>query len=439
MNFRKLSRRFSPDARGNVAVTVALCAPVLLGAASFAVDYAYASYLNHSLQDAADTAVLAATSQSAATSGGGYGNTSWLQSYGLDVFAGNISKLSLTNVTNSLMVASNGNGGVVATASYSYSVPTFMSGIIGIQNIPVSGTASATATPVKYINYYILVDVSQSMGIGATASDMTTLYNRVVQYNNGSNGEAGCVFGCHVAASGQGYTNEYLAHSLSPKVTLRIDSAVSAIQNIVGLAQQNAGGRKNIKIGLYTMNKDPTNGILVNTVVSPSTNYTGLSTSAATIELGNNVSGGSGDSDFTNQLTAFNALLPANGSGASAVSPLNYVFIVTDGLTDTPGGCTSGHCTSAFDANLCTTLKSKATVGVIYTTYLPLYNNNNPAAGLEANYSNLAAPYVAQIPTNLQSCASSSTYYYEASDGPAISTGMQALFASSLQSARLTN
>ena len=54
-----------------------------------------------------------------------------------------------------------------------------------------------------------------------------------------------------------------------------------------------------------------------------------------------------------------------------------------------------------------------------------------------AAYAALVNPFAASIAPALQACASSPTYYYEASDGPAITTGMNALFASSEQAARL--
>jgi hypothetical protein len=340
---------------------------------------------------------------------------------------------------------------VIATASYSYPVPTFMSGIIGISTITVSGNAKATVNPITYINYYILVDVSQSMGIASTQADMDTLYNRVVQYHNGSDGEIGCVFACHVQSSNgyygttQTYTNEYLAHSISPKVTLRIDSAVSAIQSVISAAQSVAGTNQNIKIGLYTMNLDPTNGSMVRVISSPSYNYTNLATLAGTIDLGNNNLNGLGDSDLPDQISTFTGNMPANGSGASAASPQNYVFIITDGMTDiSSSACTSNHCTGAFDASSCTALKAKATVGVIYTVYNPIYayvpSGSTYAVGTtyESNYASLAAPNVAAIPAALKSCASSPIYYFPATDGPGISSAMQMLFASTLQTAHLT-
>jgi len=438
----KLAAKRLRDESGNVAIITAIMLPVLIAVAGFSMDYSYAAYVKKKLDKAAEAAVIGAVSQSAATAGGGYSNKSWLQSYGTDIFSGNVSQLSVGNVSKNLTVVSNSSNGVTANISYSGSVPTLFSGIIGINSIPVTGTATATASPITYINYYIVVDISQSMGIGSTATDMQNLYNRVVSYNNGSGGETGCVFGCHVKAAGQTYTNEYLAHNVSPAITLRIDSAVSAIQSIISDAQAAAGTNQNIKIGLYTMSENPVSGTLLNTISTPSSNYTSLTSLAATIDLGNNVTVGDGDSDFVDQLAKFNTILPANGSGASASSPLNYVFLITDGLIDTPGsGCTSGHCTGAFSPSYCTNLKAKSTVGVIYTTYLPIYNQNNSANGYETNYTSLVLPYVNQIAPNLENCATSSTYYFQASDGPGITTAMKALFAATQQTggAGLTN
>ena len=164
----------------------------------FACDYGYASYINQRLARATDAATLASVSQTAATVAGGYTATSGLQKIGVSFFNANIADLSTTGVNFTLSVVSDGSGGVIATGSYTYNVPAFFSGIIGVNNISVSGNAKTTARPVTYVNYYILVDTSQSMGIAATQTDMDALYNRVVKYKNQSNGEPGCVFGCHV-------------------------------------------------------------------------------------------------------------------------------------------------------------------------------------------------------------------------------------------------
>jgi hypothetical protein len=195
------------------------------------------------------------------------------------------------------------------------------------------------------------------------------------------------------------------------------------------------------------MSQDPTvtqpppylNTVLAPTSPSTSAGFTALTNAAAGIDLGNNTSGGLGDSNFSASLQKFASnVLGTNGDGSSASSPLQYVFIITDGVQDIPGSCTSGHCVQAFDPSICTSLKSNATVGVIYTTYLPVYNQNNSAYGYETNYYNLVYPISNQIVPNLQSCVSLSNYYIEAKDGPAITSAMSALFQSTSAVARLS-
>ncbi len=422
----------------------AVCAPVMMLMVGAAIDYGYALNINQRLNEAADTAVLSAISPSIAQGAGGYtkafGNGAGpMNTVARNTFYTNTSALPIS-VNPQINITSNTTSANIttytATLTYSTSVPTFFAGLVGLSSIPISGHAQATTSPLTYIRYFILIDISQSMGIAATATDMTNLYNRIQQYGQGTGGEPGCVFGCHVAESTQAYSNEDYAHNLSPYITLRIDSANSAIDSVIQTAMANENATTpNISIGLYTMSA--LSSPIVTQVFAPTTSLAQYENVA--VDLGNNTPNGLGDSDFYDQITQFaNTYLPAQGTGASASSPLNYVFLVTDGLVDTQGSCTSGHCTEAFQPSYCNQLQAKATVGVIYTTYLPIYNYNNSAYGYETNYSNLVLPYVNQIPANLQSCATSSNYYFQADNGPQLISYMQSLFATTLQTVKLT-
>ena len=315
----------------------------------------------------------------------------------------------------------------------------------------VSGSARTTAHPLLYVNYYILVDTSQSMGIASTANDMTRLFNLVASTPKQPSelGENGCVFGCHVTTGTQTVTNEFLAHSATPPIQLRIDAAVQAVQSIISQAQGIASTSKNIKFALYTMQEDPALSLplqapqTIRQVYALSNNYASLLTAAATIDLGNNNSLGRGDTDFTTELAAFNTALTTAGvllpgNGASATSPLNYFFLITDGLTDTYGSCRGGtHCTGPITPSSCLPLKTLGTVGVIYTTFAPIWHNNDQSAGFESNYANLVNGVA--IKPNLQSCATSANYFFEAQYGPDIVAAMQTLFLSTQpSSARIT-
>lgn len=435
--------------RGSVLVLTAVCAPVLFLLVGFSIDYAYASYINHRLANASDSAALTAVSQSAASAVGGYANTAGLQAYGARIFNENVSDLALPNVNFSLNVTQNSNTLLVtASASYTYSVPIFFGGLVGRTTFPLSGSLIAKAQPPTYINYYLLVDVSNSMGIGATQADMTALYAKLKSKGFVQNGETGCVFACHNANAGSlyTYTTESVARDIG--ITLRIDSAVTAIQSIISSAAAIAGTTRNISFGIYLLQDGSsfTNGV-GKLVDPPSANYSNLITLSNTIDLGNNSGTASfGDTDLQKELTAFNGLLPSNGTGASAASPLNYVFLITDGVVDnftSPLPYCVAACVGPINASWCSGIKSKSTLGVIYTTYLPIWLNNDPTTKTyELLYGSSVfniPSFSSQISPNLQNCATSSDYFFEASDGPSIVTQMQALFNKTQPlSARLT-
>jgi len=440
--------------RGAVLVVTAVCAPVLIMIVGFACDYGYASYLNQRLARALDSGTLGSVSQTAATTAGGYDQTQSLQDIGMNVFNANMLDLPLTNVKASISVVSDGSGGVIATGTYNYNAPTIFSSFIGINSIPISGSTKTAAKPLVYINYYILVDNSQSMGIGATQTDMAALYSRVLAQNNASSTDGGCVFGCHIPGRMvnssnknvyQTYTNEFLAHDpqWGTPIKLRIDSAVDAVSSIVASAAQIAGINKNVSFGLYTLEVDPNTGNQVQMILNPpSTDYAKIQSAAKNIDLGNTIAyQNTGDTEFHGEFNDFLSAIAkpispsttptplTQGSGASATSPLNYIFLVTDGLTDIVGNCNKFKvCGSAINPNDCSVLKANATLGVIYTTYLPIYKNNTPPA-LEDRYATIVGETTrAQLAPALQSCATSSDWYFEAQDGPSLVSSMQTLF-----------
>jgi Flp pilus assembly protein TadG len=449
-------RALADDQRGNIAIITAFTIFVVFGILGFALDYAVALNNKTRLDGAARAAALTAINsaqivlqgngtQAAAISAG--------QTAGLAAFRANAGAILFsTGYTPSVSVTPNG-AVLTASVTYTSTSTSLFSQLIGIPQVNISGNLGATLTMPSYINYHLVIDVSQSMGIADDAANMTLLFKRVIAYGNSAPSDpGGCVFACHVAEVGQNYSNEYLAHNIAPKVQLRIDSAVQAVQTMISAAQNvqasitAQGGSPLIQIALYTMNQDPTNpGNYLTKIQALTTNYTSLANVAANITLGNNVPGGNGDTNFPQSFSQFasTALPAAMGTGTQA-TPLNYVFIITDGLQDTPGTIQtcppSGHCTQALDPTICTPLKSKATVGVIYTTYTPIYVNNDPNQPYDINYQNLVAPYVGSIPGNLQSCASTPTplWYYQASNNASIQAGMAQLMANSARQARLT-
>ena len=119
-------------------------------------------------------------------------------------------------------------------------------------------------------------------------------------------------------------------------------------------------------------------------------------------------------------MVALTAAVPASGTGVSASSAQQFVFLMTDGVQDVQGNCVDGHCTQAFDPAQCAALKAKGvTIGVIYTTYLQM--------NYDVRYLDLVQPFINQIAPNLQACASPG-WFYQASDATDIQAAINALF-----------
>ncbi len=430
---------------GATAILVAICAPVLLTIVGFTIDYSYASYVNATLTRATDASVLAAVSQSAGTGVGGFGNVNDLQKYGTNVFKAGILNAPSSNVGYNLSVTQpTANGLVTATGSYNYNVPTFFGGLLGKPSITVTSTIKATAVPPTYINYYLLIDVSNSMGIASTQQDMTNLYNATKSYNtvfqqDKTYGETGCVFACHNSSSSwnTGVSTEKVARDNN--ISLRIDAAKSAIQSVINSASATASNTRNISFGIYLLQHDSNTGKDYVTLNAQTTDYPTLLNKVSAIDLIN--TSGFGETNTKNFLSDIGSMMPSNGSGTSATSPLNYVFLVTDGVADVYGiSCPTAACFYPVTSSWCDAIKAKSTLGVIYTTYLEIWKNNNPATNTyETLYANYVASYKDQIQPNLTNCATATDYFFQADDGPAIVTQMQALFAKTQPvSARLT-
>jgi Flp pilus assembly protein TadG len=435
------------DRRGNVALIMALVFTAVLIIMGGVIDVTLAEMRKEHLQAVADAAALSTTTPAAMLNSTSTAQAAATTLWNFETASiGGVSSLTMTvTVTDSQPTS----GGTTrnTTVSFSGQSQTFFGALVGYNTIKIASTASATQSTQPYVNIYVLVDNSQSMGIGSTQSDMITLYNLSQSKNND-----GCVFGCHVALSGEHYADEALAHSNN--VTLRIDSAKSAITTMINQANANAMSTY-VKFALYTMGGgDSSSSTLLNQVAALSNNYTSLISSTANIDLETkSAQGVIGDTDLEDALSGLVSQLPAtNGNGSSATTPMNFIFIVTDGLDDfdtynsslpclnnapSPGGY---RCSQPIPQTPCTNAKKSVNIGVIYTPYLPLYTNPNyPSQGYYSSYTTLVQPYASTIASNLTSCATNSGFFFSASDGPSIVTAMTELFNKASSYARLTN
>jgi hypothetical protein len=135
--------------------------------------------------------------------------------------AASLKRGSLSTV--SAKVTDSGNGRT-AVVNYTASVPTAFMGIGGFNNIPVSGSSTAASAIPTYIDFYLLLDNTPSMGVGATPADVKTMVNNTPDQ---------CAFACHELDISP---NDYYGLAKKLGVTMRIDVVRSATQQLMDTA-----------------------------------------------------------------------------------------------------------------------------------------------------------------------------------------------------------
>lgn len=221
-------RRFVHDRRGNIAVIFALSCVPLITAVGCAVDYSMATRVRSKLQSAADSAAVAAVSQKspgfvAAAAMTGNGSVAAGVSDANGVFDGNIGQTP--GMTNLSRISTVTKSGITVTASVQYSanVPVTFMKVLGHQKLTVSGSSNASASLPPYLDFYLTLDVSGSMGLPSTSAEAIRMQS--VNPDNFRQYPTGCTLACHFSPQNsactdsgtQGYpTNNYcLGYAIS--------------------------------------------------------------------------------------------------------------------------------------------------------------------------------------------------------------------------------
>jgi Flp pilus assembly protein TadG len=202
--------RFRRDRRGNVAAIFAITAIPLISAIGCAVDYSLATRMKAKLQTAADAAGIAALSQKspgflAASVMTGNGSVPAGVTDANNVFDANMNGITgYQNLVRSSTVTKTGIK-LAATVTYTADVPVSFLKVIGFQKLTVTGATSSAATLPPYLDFYLTLDVSGSMGLPSTAAEQTRLSQ--VNPDNYRQYSTGCTFACHFAPQNMACTN----------------------------------------------------------------------------------------------------------------------------------------------------------------------------------------------------------------------------------------
>ena len=295
--------------------------------------------------------------------------------------------------------------------------------MFGISSMSVGGTATAVSDSAAYIDFYLLLDNTPSMGVGATTADITKMVNNTPDQ---------CAFACHDTNNSNNYYK--LAKSLG--VTMRIDVVRQATQQLTDTATSVAQYPNQYRMAVYTFGPSAASAGLT-TVAALSPDMSAVKAATANVDLmtvaGQNQNNDM-DTNYDAILPAINNVIPNPGPGTMA-APQKVLFFVTDGVADESNThcsqkLTGTRCQEPIDANLCAALKDRGIlVAVLYTTYLPLPTNNW--------YNTWIKPFSSQIAPALQACASPGLYF-EVSPSQGIPEAMSALFQKAINIARLS-
>jgi len=435
-----LLNRFRRDRSGNIAVLFAIASLPIMSAVGCAVDYSRATQIRSKLQSAIDAASVGSVSRTspgfiAAGSMTSDGPIPAGVTDATNIFNANMSGSTGAFTLNNMTPTMNKTGSVITTVvQFSAQVPMMFLGVIGKTHVTVTGSSTATTNMPLYIDFYLLLDNSPSMGVGATPADVSKMV---------ANTADKCAFACHDLND----TNNYYKLAKSLGVTTRIDVLRSATQQLMDTAAATQTYTSQFRMAIYDFGASAGSAGL-RALFSLSASLSSAKSAAGNIDLmtvnGQNQNNDQ-DTQFSNVIPAINGVIAAPGAGTTA-APLKYLFFVSDGVADeyNPGSCikpttSSGRCQSPLNAALCTTIKSRGIkIAVLYTTYLALPTN--------AWYVSWISPFNAgpygpspnsQIAQNMQSCASPGLYF-EVSPTQGISEAMNALFKKAIADARIS-
>jgi Flp pilus assembly protein TadG len=424
--------RFRRQTSGNVAITFALMLIPIVGMVGAAIDYSNANRIRTWLIAAADAASVgavvkssAAMTAAAAMSGDGpipVGATEAINIFNAQIAGKTGFKLS--SVTAKVDKSKNA---VTAKVQFSADVPTFVLGALGKKTFSIGSTSTAANGMPPFIDFYLLLDNTPSMGVAATPADIDKMVKNTPDQ---------CAFACHNLDDPK---NNYYQLAKKLGVTMRIDVLRQATEQLMDTAEATETIKNQFRMAIYTFASSCTSPGLT-TIKALTSSLSSAKSAAKNIDLMTIPYQGYNNDQCTNfedVMADVNKVIANPGSGASASSPQKYLFFVSDGVADfnNPGSCSqptdsTGRCQEPIDLAVCTAIKSRGIkIAVLYTTYLPLPTN--------AYYNKWIAPFVKKIGPAMESCASPGLYF-EVSPSEGISDAMNALFQKALAQARLT-
>ena len=371
--------RFGPASRGSTAIMFGLAATILFGFAGLAVDYTRGVRVQNLLQLSLDAAVLAAVQaneQSAA-----------------EVTFQNFVATKNSLFPGAIDAAVVSFDGETLVGRASVAMPTTIGAIVGPREMMVEVRSSARRAP-RYQELYFAVDLSGSLGMGATEADRTALEKLTQPYVGAFYGNKlpqGCAFGCHRREGWEpdGKTVYQIAREAGIK--LREDELIRQFDGLVDLlldSTDEAVQKGMRKISVIAFSNWATQ------LIAPSDSRDSVKSVLANFPTG--------DRFETNYATAFDEFknrLGTQGDGSKS-NPNKMLILITDGIESRD----AFFAQRSIDQSLCSSIKNSGfQLAIVELKYPKLVDN--------ALYTDTVQPVETTISPGMEQCASPGWYF----------------------------
>jgi hypothetical protein len=282
-----------------------------------ALDYTQVTNAKQELESAAAAAALAAVNEAHIAYSGreDVDLEKLIQETASDVLSsrtGHINGISLGDVKVSPDVSGNL---MTVDISYSATVESMLSSMVGVDSFPISGQQKAKASAKSYININLLFDVSGSMGIGATLAEQKKVFDAT-----------GCAFACHTGKE-RGKSSYDKARAAG--ANMRIDVAREAAMSAVKIMEQKSEFEGQVSFSLHKFSNTRTE--IMPSSDPKSTDFQHVK-SLLSSEVQMDITG-----TGTNVELAIEDLSKTlkSGSGITADDRVEYIVVLTDGIENT--------------------------------------------------------------------------------------------------------
>ncbi|ALN75302.1 TadE/TadG family type IV pilus assembly protein [Aureimonas sp. AU20] len=270
--------------------------------------------------------------------------------------------------------------------------PNFLQ-LFQIRNLPIDASSQALIQRKSFVDFYFLLDISESMNIAASDEDRSKLEKATNQMNGRP-----CAFACHVPDWDRTLSN--YAISQIAGVTLRVDVLRSAADSMIDKVLS-----LNSAVGSLVSTRVATAGFSssFHDWQPPITHAGILKASIRTPAPEPHP-----HSDMKLAFEDFRRKLGAQGSGRTQSDPKKIAIVVTDGVRDEDESF-SPFSLGPVDPLSCKPIKDGGIdLVVLEIKYIKNFDTGNFFRDRVARYYDLISP-------NMKSCASPN-YYYQAQD-----------------------